>query len=77
MILKLFLWFYVIDHMQVSTSGIAKGMDLSDKVLNAYLISFYVIGFPISWILGFTFEMELLGFWIGFMIAIFSIFALL
>jgi Na+-driven multidrug efflux pump len=31
MILKLFLWFYVIDHMQVSTSGIAKGMDLSNK----------------------------------------------
>ncbi|KAL4426645.1 hypothetical protein ABPG74_018723 [Tetrahymena malaccensis] len=73
-IVSIYRLFVILDNLQCSMQGILKGVGLGDKCLKMFLVCYYVIGTPISCLLAFTFELELVGFWIGFCIAISSIF---
>lgn len=73
-IVAIYRFFVIFDNLQCSMQGILKGVGMGDKCLKMFLVSYYVIGTPVSCLLAFTFELELVGFWMGFGIAIGSIF---
>ena len=57
--------FQVFDGLQVSLSGIFKGIKKTGVVLAANFISYWLISIPLGYILAFKFGMNLNGFWLG------------
>lgn len=57
--------FQVFDGLQVSLSGIFKGIKKTTVVLAANFISYWLISIPLGYALAFKFNMKLEGFWLG------------
>lgn len=72
-ILMLVGLFQVFDGMQVSLGGIFKGLKNTKIIMLGDFWAYWLIGLPVGLLLGFKFNMELYGFWIGLTVAIFSL----
>ena len=64
-ILFILAWFEVFDGLQVSLSGIFKGLKKTNVVLFSNIIAYWFVSIPVGCILAFGFNMSILGFWIG------------
>jgi MATE family multidrug resistance protein len=65
--------FQVFDGLQVSLSGIFKGIKQTNTVMIGDLFAYWVIGLPLGFLLAFHYKMNLYGFWIGLTLSIFSL----
>ena len=61
--------FEVFDGLQVSLSGIFKGLKKTKIVLISNFIGYWLIAIPIGCILALKFNLKLIGFWIGILFA--------
>jgi len=61
--------FQVFDGLQVSLSGIFKGIKKTGVVLFANFVAYWLISLPVGYILAFKFNLKLMGFWIGLVLA--------
>ena len=68
-ILAVVCYFQVFDGLQVALSGIFRGMKNTTVVMITNLISYWFISFPIGYYLGIKLNMNLMGFWLGIIIA--------
>lgn len=57
--------FQVFDGLQVSLSGICKGIKQTKYVLTANFIAYWGISIPLGYFLGFKMKLMLKGFWVG------------
>lgn len=57
--------FQVFDGLQISLSGICKGVKQTDIVLLANFIAYWCVSVPVGCILGLVYNLKLIGFWIG------------
>lgn len=64
-ILYMLACFQVFDGMQVSLSGIFKGIKRTKIVMIANLICFWFVSIPLGYLLAFKYNLYLLGFWCG------------
>ena len=58
-------FFQIFDGLQVSLAGIFKGLKNTKIVLLSNIVSYWIIAFPLGCVLGFYFNLNLLGFWIS------------
>ena len=68
-IIYLLSGFQIFDGLQVALSGICKGIKSTKIVLIANCIAYWFISIPFGWILAFRFNLGLIGFWIGLIVA--------
>ena len=61
--------FQVFDGLQVTFSGIFKGLKKTKVVMISNFVSYWVISFPLGCLLAFNFHMNLIGFWSGLCIS--------
>ena len=61
-------FFQIFDGMQVALAGIFRGMKQTKIVMLSNFIGYWLISFPIGLLLGFKYNMNLLGFWYGIFI---------
>ncbi len=61
--------FQVFDGLQVSLSGVFKGIKKTRIVMAANFIAYWIISMPLGYILAFNYNMKLTGFWIGLVLA--------
>ena len=61
--------FEVFDGLQVSLSGIFKGLKKTKTVLFASLVGYWFVAIPVGCVLAFKFWMSISGFWIGILSA--------
>lgn len=61
--------FEVFDGLQISLSGIFKGLKKTNAVLVANLTAYWFIALPLGCVLAFKFWMGISGFWIGILLA--------
>lgn len=57
--------FQIFDGLQISLSGICKGVKQTDIVLLANFIAYWCVSVPAGCILGLVYNLKLIGFWIG------------
>lgn len=57
--------FQVFDGLQVSLSGICKGIKQTDIVLLANFVAYWCVSIPVGYFLGLVMKLNLVGFWIG------------
>ena len=57
--------FQIFDGLQISLSGICKGVKQTDIVLLANFIAYWCVSVPTGCILGLVYNLKLIGFWIG------------
>ena len=62
-IVYLLCFFQIFDGLQVSLSGIFRGIKKTKIVMISNFIGYWIIAFPIGCILAFKFRLNLLGFW--------------
>lgn len=55
--------FQVFDGLQVTFSGIFKGLKRTKIVMLSNLVSYWIISFPLGCLLAFKFNLNLIGFW--------------
>ena len=72
-ILLLAGFFQIFDGLQVSLSGVFKGIKKTNIVMLGNFTAYWVIGLPLGFIFAFNFHMNLFGFWVGATVAIFSL----
>lgn len=65
--------FQVFDGLQVSLSGIFKGLKKTNIVMAGDLFAYWALGLPLGFILAFKYHMNLYGFWVGLAISIFTL----
>ena len=58
-------FFQIFDGLQVTLSGIFKGIKHTKIVMIANIVGYWFIAFPLGYILAFRFNLNLLGFWIA------------
>lgn len=75
-VMRIFSCFLFFDYLQCSQAGVLKGVGKGKLCLYLFIVSFYLVGTTFSVLLGFTFDMQLIGFWIGLAMGITSIFVL-
>lgn len=68
-VLLILAMFEVFDGLQVSLSGIFKGLKKTNSVLLANLTAYWFVAIPVGCVLAFKFWLSILGFWIGIFIA--------
>jgi len=56
-------FFQVFDGLQVTLSGIFKGLKQTQVVMVSNIVSYWIISFPFGYLLAFHFNMMLKGFW--------------
>jgi len=56
-------FFQVFDGLQVTLSGIFRGLKQTQIVMYSNIISYWIIAFPLGYMLAFKFNMMLKGFW--------------
>lgn len=61
--------FEVFDGLQVSLSGVFKGLKKTNIVLLANLAAYWFVAIPVGCVLAFKFWMSITGFWIGILLA--------
>ena len=54
-----------IDGIQVTVSGVLKGIGKQGLAAKAVLVAFYVIGLPVIFLLAFTYDLQIYGIWLG------------
>ena len=64
--------YQVIDGLQVAFSGVLKGLKKTLLVTCAMILGYWIIGLPVGTVLAFKYNMDLMGFWIGIAIALFT-----
>ena len=64
-VLYLLAGFQIFDGLQVSLSGVCKGIKKTNIVLVASFIAYWLISIPLGYNLAFKYNMGLRGFWIG------------
>ncbi|MCQ2739666.1 MAG: MATE family efflux transporter [bacterium] len=57
--------FQVFDGLQITLAGIFKGLRQTKIVMFSNLVSYWLLAFPIGYILAFYYKFNLKGFWIG------------
>ena len=57
--------FQIFDGLQVSFSGICKGIKQTQIVLAASFVAYWLIAIPLGYVLAFKYNMNLIGSWIG------------
>ena len=57
--------FQVFDGLQVTLSGICKGVKQTDIVLLANFLAYWCVSIPVGYTLAFKYNLKLIGFWIG------------
>ena len=62
-IMYILCFFQIFDGLQVTLSGIFKGLKQTKIVMVSNIISYWIIAFPLGYILAFQFNMMLKGFW--------------
>ncbi len=62
-------FYQIFDGLQVSLSGIYKGIKKTKIVTLANFIGYWLISIPLGYTLAFKYNLKLLGFWIGLAIA--------
>lgn len=62
--------YQVLDGLQVSFSGVLKGLKKTLMVTAAIILGYWVMGLPIGAMLAYKYNMNLFGFWIGIALAI-------
>jgi len=65
--------FQIFDGLQVSLSGIFKGIKQTNMVMAGDLFAYWVIGLPLGFLLAFHYKMNLYGFWVGLTISLLSL----
>lgn len=68
-ILYVLCFFQIFDGLQVSFSGIFKGLKNTKIVMISNFIAYWIISFPIGYLLAFKYNMKLIGFWYGLFIS--------
>ena len=68
-ILYVLCFFQICDGLQVSLSGIFKGLKQTKVVMIMNFIGYWIIAFQLGYVLAFKFNMELFGFWVSLLIA--------
>ena len=68
-VLYILAMFEVFDGLQVSLSGIFKGLKKTSVVLLSNMIGYWFVAIPLGLILAFKFNFMLSGFWIGILVA--------
>ena len=66
-ILYLLCFFQIFDGLQVSLAGIFKGLKKTKIVMISNFIAYWIISFPLGYILAFKYNLNLIGFWYGLM----------
>ncbi len=66
-------FFQIFDGIQVSLSGIFKGLKQTKIVMLSNIIAYWFISFPLGCILAFKFNLNLLGFWFGLFVSSVSV----
>ena len=61
--------FQVFDGLQVSLSGIFKGIKQTKIVMIANFIGYWIVSIPLGYTLAFKFGFNLMGFWYGLIVA--------
>lgn len=61
--------FQVFDGLQVSLSGVFKGIKKTGVVLFANFVGYWLIALPVGYILAFKYGMNIRGFWYGLILA--------
>lgn len=61
--------FQIFDGLQISLSGICKGVKQTDIVLLANFIAYWCVSFPVGYLLAFKYNLKLMGFWIGLVLS--------
>ncbi|MBA0797058.1 hypothetical protein Gohar_007781, partial [Gossypium harknessii] len=61
----------LLDSVQPVLSGIAIGAGWQSSVAWVNIASYYLIGIPIGVVLGYVFNMEVKGVWVGMLVGIF------
>ena len=62
--------YQVLDGLQVSFSGVLKGLKKTIFVTAAIILGYWVIGLPVGALLAYKFDKGLFGFWVGIALAI-------
>lgn len=65
--------FQIFDGLQISLSGVFKGIKKTKIVMFGDFGAYWLIGLPLGWLFAFKYQMKLFGFWIGLTISIFSL----
>jgi MATE family multidrug resistance protein len=60
--------FQIIDSIRIIISGSLRGMNYTQYPMWVTLITYWIIGFPLSYLLAFHFKMGVNGLWIGLII---------
>lgn len=68
-ILYILCFFQVFDGLQVALAGIFKGLKQTKIVMISNFIAYWIISFPIGYMLAFKYNMNLMGFWYGLFIS--------
>ena len=68
-ILYILALFQIFDGLQVSLSGIFKGIKQTGIVLIANFVAYWLFSLPIGCILAFKFNLNIMGFWYGLLLA--------
>lgn len=61
--------FQVFDGLQISLSGICKGLKQTNIVLIANFVAYWCISIPVGYLLAFKYKLMLSGFWIGLVLS--------
>lgn len=68
-VVSLFVFYEIIDGLQISLGGILKGLKMTKQVTLAVLFGYWAIGLPIGFYLAYAHSMPLKGFWLGLFVA--------
>lgn len=63
--------FQIFDGLQISLSGVFKGLKKTNIVMLGDFGAYWLIGLPLGFLFAFKFKMGLYGFWVGLTISIF------
>lgn len=63
--------FQIFDGLQISLSGICKGLKQTNIVLIANFIAYWLVSIPVGYTLAFRYNLMLNGFWLGLVLASF------
>ena len=69
-IVTLLALFEIADGIQISLSGILKGLKLTKQATLCTIASYWGIGIPLGFYLDYAFDMSLMGFWSGLTVAL-------
>ena len=63
--------YLILDAVHGVNTGIVRALGKQFNASIVTIVCYYIIGMPLALVFGFTLEMGLVGFWLGFIIAMF------